>query len=173
MQGEYPANGDVRLRHVCGDGQAEPRSGRLFVCPRCREQAIVCRCCDRGQIYCGAECARQAREEAQHAAAKRYAESPRGKRRQADRSRRYRGRQREIVTHQGSPASPAGDLLPADAMAIPRDDVFPADLPRRSMAHCHWCGHPCLPQLRQSFLRRRDRRRGRVGRTRTEHNAPW
>ena len=123
MQGNYPANGGVRLRRVCDDGQSEPRSGRLFLCARCRGQAIVCRCCDRGQIYCGAECARQARQEAQHAAAKRYAASPRGKRRQAGRSRRYRRRQREIITHQGSPPSPAGDLLPADAMVTPRDDA--------------------------------------------------
>ena len=173
MHAKYAAKVGVRLRRACNDGQIAPRSGRLFVCPRCRGQAIVCRCCDRGQIYCSAECARQAREEAQHAAAKRYAESPRGRRRQADRSRRYRGRQREIVTHQGSPASPTGDLLPADAMEMPRDDAFPGELPRRSMAHCHWCGRPCLPLLRQSFLRRRDRGRGRVGNIRTEHNAPW
>ena len=173
MQDQYPANIGVRLRRVCDDGQSERRSGRLFLCARCREQAIVCRCCDRGQIYCSAECAQQARQEAQHAAARRYAGSSRGKRRGADRSRRYRGRQREIVTHQGSPASPTGDLLAADAMAMPRDDAFPAEPPGRSMTHCHWCGHPCLPLLRQGFLRRRDRRRGRVGPTRTERNGPW
>ena len=100
MQAHHPADCGVRPRRVCEAAQAEPVSGRQFLCLACRSRAIICRCCDRGQVYCGAECAGQARQQKQHAAAMRYAGSPRGKRRHADRSRRYRGRQREIVTHQ-------------------------------------------------------------------------
>ncbi len=169
MQDDYPANGGVRLRRVCDDAEAAARSGRLFLCRRCRSQVIVCSCCDRGQVYCGAECSRQVRRQAQRAAAERYAESPRGRRCHADRSRRYRAR-REIVTHQGSPKPPAGGVVTAGAMAISRDDAAPTG---RARTHCRWCGRPCLPQLRQGFLRRRDRRRSRVGHARTEHEPPW
>jgi hypothetical protein len=58
-------------------------------------------------------------------------------------------------------------------MAIPRDEAFRADAVRPAMLHCHWCGHPCLPQLRREFLRRCDRHRRRVGNVKTERNAPW
>ena len=42
-------------------GEADPLSGRLFLCAGCRDQVIVCSCCDRGQIYCAGGCAREAR----------------------------------------------------------------------------------------------------------------
>ena len=104
-------------------GQSERRRAVCF-CARVPQQVIVCRCCDRGQIYCAAECARQARQESQRAAAQRYQASLSWPARAAERSRRYRARQK-IVTHQGSPAPPADDLLPAGAMATRRDDGFP------------------------------------------------
>jgi hypothetical protein len=172
MQDDYPANGGVRLRRACEDTQTEPRSGRLFLCGRCRSQVIVCSCCDRGQIYCGGECARQARRQAQRAAAKRYAASANGRHSHADRARRYRTRQ-EIVTHQGSLRPLAGGVVAVGAMAISRDTADLAALPRQAATHCHWCGRPCLAKLRQGFLRRRDRRRSRFGYAPTEHDPPW
>ena len=56
------------------------RSGRIFNCSRCQAQVVVCSCCDRGQIYCGKECAH------------------------AERQRRYREEQarQKIVTHHTS-----------------------------------------------------------------------
>jgi hypothetical protein len=173
MQGEYPAAEGGRLRRICDDGPGGPVSARLFLCGRCRCQVIICRRCDRGQVYCAEGCARQVRRQNQREAGQRYQQSLPGRRNHAVRSRRWRGRRRESVTHQGSPPPPPGDLLPADATAIPRDGPAPTELPRRTMTHCHWCGRRCLPQLRQDFLRRRDRRRRRLGNIRTEHNAPW
>ena len=173
MQDEYPANGGVRLRRVCDDGQAEPVSARLFLCGRCRRQVIICRCCDRGQVYCPDGCAGQARRQSLRDAGRRYERTLQGRRKRAERSRRHRARRRKIVTHQGSPSPPTGDLLPAVAMAIPCDDASAATPARPAMPHCHWCGCPCLPQLRQRFLGRRDRRCRRVGNIRTECNAPW
>jgi hypothetical protein len=85
---------------------------------------------------------------------------------------RFRSR-RKIVTHHGSPPSPAGDLLPAGAMVISRDDASPAELSRQAMTYCHWCDRPCPPPLRLGFLRRRDHRRGRVDHARTERKPPW
>jgi hypothetical protein len=56
---------------------------------------------------------------------------------------------------------------------VTTNDISPAERPQRLALHCHWCGRPCLPGLRQDFLRRRDHRRGRIGHARTERNAPW
>jgi hypothetical protein len=171
MPGHYPANGGVRLCRVCDDGQDESVSARLFLCGRCRRQVIICRCCDRGQVYCAGGCSRQARRQSLRDAGRRYERTRSGRQKHADRSRRYRAR-REIVTHQGSPPPPADGVVPIGAMAIPRDDALPIAPFRRPTTHCHWCGRPCLPELRQGFLRRCDRHR-RPGNIRTEHNAPW
>ena len=172
MRGEYPAKGGVRLRLVCDDGQAEPGAGRLFQCARCCCQVVVCRHCDRGQIYCGSGCAGQARHQTLRKAGKRYQKTRRGQEKHAARMGHMRAR-RKIVTHHGSPPPPAGDLLAAGAMATSHDDASPAEPPRRATTHCHWCGRPCLLAFRSGFLRRRDPRRGRVDHARTERNAPW
>ena len=172
MQGEYPAKGGVRLRRVCDDGQAGPGAGRLFLCARCHCQVVVCSCCDRGQIYCGSDCAGQARRQTLQDAGKRYQQTHRGRRKHAARMGRFRAR-RKIVTHHGSPPPPAGDLLAAGAMVISRDDASPAEAPRQATTYCHWCDRPCLPPLRLGFLRRRDHRRGRVDHARTERKPPW
>ena len=115
MQDEYPADDGVRPRLVCDAAQAEAISGRLFVCAGCRDQVIICSCCDRGQIYCNHGCAAHARRQTVVAAGQRYQKTPRGGRMHAARQGRYRVR-REIVTHQGSPPPPADDLLAVDAM---------------------------------------------------------
>jgi hypothetical protein len=172
MQDEYPANGGVRLCRVCDDGQDGPVLARLFLCGRCRRQVIICRRCDRGQIYCAGVCAGQARRQSLRDAGRRYERTRSGRQNHAERSRRYRARG-EIVTHQGSPPPPADGVVPIGAMAIPRDDATPTEPLRQPTTHCHWCGRPCLPQLRQGFLHRRDRRRRRPGNIRTERNAPW
>ena len=145
MQDDYPANGGVRLRRVCDDADAAARSGRLFLCRRCRSQAIVCSCCDRGQAYCGVECARQVRRQAQRAAAERYAESLRGRRCHADRSRRYRARQ-EIVTHQGSLDSLNHDLLPNE----PSSDE--KHMEQKNI--CHFCSNTCSLFVRRNAFSR-------------------
>jgi hypothetical protein len=172
MQAHHPADGSVRLRRVGDPGQSEPVSARLFLCLGCRSQVVICRCCDRGQIYCGGDCSRRARRQSLRAAARRYQATLPGRQTHAARMGRYRARQ-EIVTHHGSPRPPADGLLPTGARATTSDKVSPAERPRRSTAHCHWCGRPCLPQLRQGFLRRRDRHRGRVERRRRERRPPW
>jgi hypothetical protein len=172
MQGEYPANGGVRLRRLCDDGQTGLASGRLLLCAKCRNQAVVCSCCDRGQIYCSSSCAGEARGLKLREAGRRYRRTSRGRQMGAARMGRMRARQK-IVTHHGSPPLPPDDLLPIDATVTTRDDISLPERPRTSTEHCHWCGRRCLPQLRQDFLRRRDRHRRRLGNTRTERNAPW
>jgi hypothetical protein len=187
MQGEYPAEGGVRLRRACDDDQIALGSGRLFVCVRCGCEVVVCSCCDRGQIYCGVDCAGQARRQTLRGAGRRWQQTRRGRRMHAARMARYRvklaqgfvgvapdeGWPREIVTHHGSPAPATGDLLAGGATAMPRDDASPAEPLRRAMMQCHWCGRCCLLPLRCGFLRRCDHRRRPVGHPRTECKPPW
>ena len=77
-------------------------SARMFQCARCHCQVIVCRHCDRGNVYCANGCADLARSASLRRAAKRYRSTRRGRHSNADRQRRFRARQREKVTHQGS-----------------------------------------------------------------------
>jgi hypothetical protein len=127
-------------------------TARLFLCARCRTQVLLCSRCDRGQIYCGGDCAQQARRHAQREAAHRYQASRRGRLMHAARSRRYRAR-RKIVTHQGSPAAAADDLLAADSVvAAPLQPAMVGSAPRPHW-HCHGCGARCAPWVRSGFLR--------------------
>ena len=58
MQGQYPGNRGGRPRGDRGFDHADAASARLFLCAGCRAQALICSCCDRGQIYCAGDCAR-------------------------------------------------------------------------------------------------------------------
>ena len=51
-------------RLACTDAGDDETPCRMFLCARCRRQALVCRRCDRGQIYCAGTCAQEARREA-------------------------------------------------------------------------------------------------------------
>jgi len=166
MQDEYPADEGVRPRLVCDRGQADVRSGRLFLCGDCRAQVIVCGCCDRGQVYCKAGCAARARQQTLRTAGQRYQASSAGRRTHAARQGRYRER-RQKVTHQGSPRPAADDVVAPDATIPTSDDGFSSGQALPPAPHCHWCGRPCLPHLRQEFLRRRRRRCGPLGHNRT------
>jgi hypothetical protein len=172
MQDHHPADSGARLRRTCRLGQSEPVSGRLFLCVGCRRQVVICRCCDRGQIYCSSDCSWRARLQSKRAAARRYQASLPGRRTHAVRMGRYRARQ-QIVTHHGSPPPQVDDLLPAGAIATTIDNGSPVARPDRRISHCHWCGRPCLPQLRQGFLRRRGGHRRSAKHARTERKPPW
>lgn len=142
-------------RNSCG---IQP-TGRLFVCARCRAQVFICGRCDRGNRYCR-DCASEARRASVREAGRRYQQSRRGRFAHAARARRHRA-QRKIVTHHGSPASPANDVLQPDltrgaAVAVQADDRTTAApvTPR-----CHCCGGPLPPFVRTGFVRRRGPRR--------------
>jgi hypothetical protein len=124
--------------------------GRLFLCSRCRAQVVVCRRCDRGQIYCGGACSTQARRASVAAAGRRYQASRRGRFAHAARARRYRARAK-IVTHHGSAPALADDLLPAvTTTPIAVSVAAEAYEPR-----CRRCGVRCAGALRLDFLQRR------------------
>jgi hypothetical protein len=128
---------------------------RLFHCARCHRQVVICSRCDRGQIYCGADCAQSARRESLRQAGRRYQGSRRGRHRHAERQRRYRRRGQE-VTHQGSPPLARDASLRADsevtvAISTP---LSPAQAPEAGL-RCGFCARLCGRFVRRGFLRRR------------------
>jgi hypothetical protein len=174
MPGHYSTR--CRLRpdpESCG---TETSTLRFFLCARCRAQVFVCRCCDRGQIYCSGSCAQEARAQAQRAAGLRYQVSYRGRLKHAARTARHRARQK-IVTHQGSPLEPRDDVVAPDAAAAankPATASSYGSVMRFQVAdpgswRCHWCGCRCSPLVRTGFLRRR-RRGSNCGRKQGEHD---
>ena len=100
------------------------RSARLFLCPRCREQVVLCSDCDHGQVYCGRACSLAARGEYRRRSAQRYQSSRPGRLKHAARTACWRRRQRSLrlssaeanankVTHQGCLPIPDDASLPA------------------------------------------------------------
>ena len=67
---------------------------RLFNCPQCHRQVILCPRCDHGNHYCSRECSERARRQAQRLAGRRYQDGFPGRRKHAARQRGYRDRQR-------------------------------------------------------------------------------
>lgn len=128
-------------------------SGRFFLCARCRAQVLVCSDCDRGQIYCAGDCAPTMRRESIRQEGRRYQRSRRGRFKHAERMRRYRARQ-ENVTHQGSPAPAADDLLAVSSTpwGAASSKVIP---PTPAPQQCHFCGRPCSTFVRIGPLRHR------------------
>jgi hypothetical protein len=142
-------------RSECSDGIC-----RLFLCSRCRVQVLVCRRCDRGQIYCFGACAQEARRERRREARRRYQATDRGRAMHADRNRRYRARRRCVTDH--------GPLVTRSERRLPTVNTASSDPPRGSAPHlglCHRCSRSASALVRLSALPRRHvgRRRRRFG----------
>ena len=135
-------------------------SGRIYNCVRCQHQVIICSHCDRGNIYCSGDCAKQSRHEKQHKAAERYQSSHTGRQLHAQRQHQYRQRQqqsrqsqKEKVTHQGSPVQTACDSITTGLKTeIPRPVSH--FVSKKAGSVCHFCGVQC-EYLRWDFLHRR------------------
>tara|TARA_R110002095_G_scaffold83944_2_gene72912 strand:- start:317 stop:742 length:426 start_codon:yes stop_codon:yes gene_type:complete len=127
-------------------------SARLYQCARCHCQVILCRHCDRGQVYCADGCADLARTVSQQRAARRYRLTRRGRFNNAQRQRRFRARQRQKVTHHGSPPPIRLALLSPmlSQLALHREHLKKHT---ESVLVCHVCHCECDPFLRRDFLR--------------------
>jgi len=137
-------------------------TGRMFLCAACRAQVVLCRRCDRGQVYCSNACSSQARRESVRAAGRRYQDSRRGRLAHAARARRYRARS-NIVTHQGSITQAPGDLLTRQAAVMPAQEVNQDEVtPQTHKTVCTRCGALCALAVRLGFLRHRSVRNPRL-----------
>ena len=177
MQGHNGAGRGARPRVEGGvgggcdlDGGA---NGRFFLCVFCRQQVLICSHCDRGQIYCAGDCRGRARWIRRREASQRYQRSRNGRFNHAERSRRYRARQK-IVTHQGSPSLAPDACVPEVSAATQEEPPPGAATAALGSAPvqviwadatfgrcCHWCGRGCSPFVRRDHLRRRRALRSR------------
>jgi hypothetical protein len=147
-----------RTRRTCPAACVDEDSFRMFLCVRCRSQALVCRRCDRGQIYCTPSCAHDARRDHQREARRRHQATPRGRAMHAERNRQYRARATRVTDQGPAPEPETGPWRGLQGSAAPRDPSPSASpsAPRR----CHLCGRPAASFIRLSALRPR-RRRGK------------
>jgi hypothetical protein len=128
---------------------------RLFLCARCQRQVRICSHCDRGNQYCGPDCARAARGESLRSAGARYQRRRRGRFCHAARQRRYRARCRAReakVTHQGSIA-PRRRASLAGKPFVRRDAPMTPAFESHS-GYCHFCGRPVSDFVRLGWRRR-------------------
>jgi hypothetical protein len=128
---------------------------RLYLCLLCYKQVIICRHCDRGNIYCGWVCAQKARTKSLHLAGSRYQSTLKGKCCHAARQARYRIRLRKKVTHQGS-------LNPLLNDSIKSRKNSPKKIKSNQdcvISRCQFCNKLVAQWVRNDFLRRRDRKK--------------
>ena len=125
---------------------------RFYLCARCRAQVLICRRCDRGNIYCSSSCSATARQTALRTAGQRYQASRTGRFKHAERTRRYRERHTN-VTHQGSMPPAPDALLVANSVSAQKPDIADRSPPTHRMSHCHFCGCRCPEFVRTGFLR--------------------
>jgi len=139
---------------ICASGCAPSLPGRLFLCSRCHRQAVICRRCDRGQIYCGQDCALEVRRHNQREARRRYQATDRGRRMHADRSRKYRARGRRVTDQGPTPGRPPETPRAAAMAAQP-----PVTITAGRVTACCYCGNPVHDRVRLSPIRRPRRRK--------------
>src|SRR5271155_2761536 len=92
-------------------------SGRLYSCVRCHELVVICRACDRGNIYCFGECSRIRRMESKRRANKNYRLSLKGKLNHMDSEARRRARRKEEMGDHGPQEQQGGVSLVSDESA--------------------------------------------------------
>lgn len=124
---------------------------RLFNCARCQTQVILCRACDRGQVYCGHGCAPAARRESLRRAGARYRQTRSARHGNAERQRRFRACHQK-VTHQGSHDAVVAVVLTASRPPPGNSPITRLD-PFRDRYCCHRCSRPISQFLRRDFLR--------------------
>lgn len=131
-------------------------TARRYHCARCHIPVVICRRCDRGNVYCGDACAKPARAESLRRAGRKYQASRPGQFSNARRQRQHRARRQQKVTHQGSSVIAANDLLPL-ALSLLQNIHKHAASAAKTAIHCHFCGGPCSAFIRLGFLRRPQR----------------
>jgi len=123
-------------------------TARLYYCTGCHCQAIICSQCDHGNIYCSLDCAQQSRKASLRAANQRYQDSHQGRLHHAARQSRYRKRQQQKVTYQGS-LTEKSDLL---SQALKQQVTLGVPVTSNAPSYCHFCGKEVTEFLRRGFL---------------------
>ena len=118
------------------------KEARTFHCHRCDQEVQICGDCDHGNIYC-LECAPLARTESKRVANRRYQSTHQGKRKHAERAKKYRARQKQndsedekVTDHPLTGES----LMPSYRASMPVEVECVKDLAEMNVPHCHFCG---------------------------------
>lgn len=131
---------------------------RMFLCAGCRVQVLICRRCDRGNIYCSAECRNKCRTKYRREAQARYQRTKKGARNHAKRQCRYRARKKNVTDH--------GSHLSLQTTESPSPTLHEA--PR-----CRFCGRVGSGFVRRGYVRTLKRRLHRDRQdTRGAHSPP-
>ena len=127
-------------------------TARRFNCASCGRQVVLCRRCNRGNIYCSRDCGEAARRQSLRRAGRRYQNSRRGRHMHAQRQRRYRERRQSPAPEDRSPAQKVthhpltrSRRRPVvRAMADGRRGMRPSGRERPAgVLRCHRCGRFC------------------------------
>lgn len=143
-------------------------SGRLYSCLRCHELVVVCRKCDRGNLYCFGGCSQIRRMESKRRASRNYQSSIKGKLKHAECEARRRARKK--VTDQGSHETEdrdslvIGDRTEPEVECLATEELGTVDSPIsgeakavepgeavkviQEMQYCRCCGSCCGTFLR-------------------------
>lgn len=131
---------------------------RLYLCRRCHKQVIICRKCDRGNIYCADGCATSSRIISLRLAGSRYQSTLRGKYHHARRQALYRSNHPKKVTHQGSLFSTQNDSI-----HLPENKAEKTEKKQNKTVYiCSFCKKPVSHWLRNDFLRRRSHKKSEL-----------
>lgn len=106
--------------------------GRQFCCDRCGRLTVICSGCDRGNRYCGPECARASRAETCRNTSRRHQRTPHGRRNHRRRQKLYRLR---------VAARAAAELTAASGAAAPSVQASPPPPPPAAPRSAS--GRPC------------------------------
>jgi hypothetical protein len=131
-------------------------SYRLYNCQRCHVQVKICRRCDRGNVYCGKDCAAAARKMNARRYSADYQSTPEGRDNHKVREQRYV--ERKMTQHCSPRASPVPDSAPigiVDAGKETNDESFADEPTDPQVVLCSFCRRPCGTFARLQPLRRR------------------
>lgn len=135
--------------------QPAHQAPRLMNCARCRQQVVLCRECDHGNRYCSEKCAAMARRQQMREAGRRYQLGDQGRLLHRERQRRYRQRQLERGSAQGSPSvslphDPPGSESRVEAAS---ECLLPQGAEPHSSRRCDLCGALCSAFVRRGPLK--------------------
>ncbi len=124
---------------------------RLYQCVFCHVQVIICRKCDRGNIYCANGCANRVRTISLRLARARYQSTLKGRHLNAARQARYRKNHQKKVTDQGS--LPTVQYVSIKSLENKPEKTENGQ--QNTVLICCFCKKPISAWIRNDFLRRR------------------
>ena len=145
-------------------------TARRYHCGRCHQPVVVCRQCDRGNVYCFNGCAQSAFKQRCQRNARCYQRSTKGRHKNAQRQRRYRLRraltQRDLDVAEQTHPEPDQHRPPPTSTSPESQKVThrgSATLSRSALllhmstqppgVYCNACFRVCNQALRIDFLR--------------------